>query len=344
MQTVEISGPGKGGLREVVDPVVRGPYVKVRVLVTPMCTEYKAFRNGSPSHLLGHEAAGEVVECPQEGSVRLGDRVVVMPGYPCGVCGLCLRGEYIHCRSMRDPLADCGSSTGTATYAQYLIKPHWLCIPIPDSVSYDHASMACCGLGPTFGAMRRIALDGHDTVLITGMGPVGLGGVICAGRLGARVIAAEPHPYRRDLAKRLGADHVVDPTVSGALGEIIGLAGGEGVDKAVDCTGVPAAQRMCIDSARRHGAVAFVGEGGEVGVAVSNDLIRKGLTLRGSWHWNLGDTHRMMGMIEEVGDLLDIQITHTFPLSRVQEAWELQLTGECGKILLYPWEEERGTN
>jgi len=81
-----------------------------------------------------------------------------------------------------------------------------------------------------------------------------------------------------------------------------------------------------------------VGEGRELTINVSNDMIRKGLTLRGAWHWNLTDAPRMMKMIADVGELLDKQITHTFPMARVQEAFELQLRGECGKIILHPWE------
>jgi len=66
--------------------------------------------------------------------------------------------------------------------------------------------------------------------------------------------------------------------------------------------------------------------------------LRKGLTLQGAWHWNLSLTPRMLQLIGDCRDKLDKQITHTFPMGRVGEAWELQLTGRCGKVLLYPWQ------
>ena len=110
-----------------------------------------------------------------------------------------------------------------------------------------------------------------------------------------------------------------------------------GADKAVDCSGAAAAQRLLIDSVRRRGEVAFVGEGGELTLHVSGDMLRKGLTLHGQWHYNLADTPRMMRTIRACGAQLDRLITHRFPMSRVQEAWELQLTGNCGKVLLDPW-------
>ena len=71
---------------------------------------------------------------------------------------------------------------------------------------------------------------------------------------------------------------------------------------------------------------------------VSNDMLRKGLTLHGSWHYNLADTPRLMHLIRKVGPFLDKLITHSFPMNRVQDAFELQLTGECGKVILNPWQ------
>lgn len=337
MKVAQISGEKQGGTIEVPDPKIALDFVKVKVHVAPMCTEYKGFKAGRPTQRLGHEAAGEVVEVAHPGKVKVGDRVVVMPQNPCGKCWLCLRGEYIHCQNSINPLEVCGSETGTATYAQYLIKQDWVLLPIPDGMSYKHASMACCGLGPTFGAIQYMNVNSFDTVMITGMGPVGLGGVINATYRGARVIAVETQPFRKELAKKLGAAHVIDPTDDNASEQVTELTRGIGVDKCVDCSGAPAAQRFCIDGTRRHGTVSFVGEGGDLDIRVSADMIRKGLNLHGSWHWNLGDTHLMLKMIDEVKEKLDMQITHSFPLDKVQEAWELQLTGNCGKVLLHPW-------
>jgi L-iditol 2-dehydrogenase len=337
MKVAEVTGMQSGGVVEVSDPVIRENFAKIKVTVAPMCTEYKAYKAGGETRNLGHEAAGEVVEIAQPGRVKVGDRVVVMPQSPCGVCTLCLKGEYIHCQNTVNPLEICGSETGGATMAQYMIKEDWLLLPIPDGMSYEHASMACCGLGPTFGALQYMKVDAFDTVLITGMGPVGLGGVVNGKYRGAKVVAVESHPYRKELASQLGADLVVDPTDPKALAAVMDFTNGIGVDAAVDCSGVATAQRFLIDAARRHGTVSFVGEGGSLEIFASKDLIRKGLNLHGSWHWNLADTAAMMQMISETGDLLDKQITHTFPMSKVQEAWELQLTGNCGKVLLDPW-------
>jgi L-iditol 2-dehydrogenase len=338
MKVAAMLGDGKAGLVDKPDPHPGENFALIKIRAVPMCTEYKMFKGGHKGDSFGHEAAGEVAAVAQPGRVKVGDRVVVMPQYPCGRCPLCLAGDYIHCQHCVDIHAVTGSPAGSATYAQYLLKEDWLLVPIPDGVSYEHGGMACCGLGPTFGAMQRMSVDAFDTVLITGMGPVGLGGVINATHRGARVIAVEGHPYRAALARKLGAAQVLDPADPGVLKRIMDLTGGVGVDKAIDCSGAPAAQRLMIDAVRRRGQAAFVGESWDpLAIKVSDDMIRKGLSLHGCWHYNLADSPRLMEIIKTSKAKLDLLITHVFPMSRVQEAWELQIEGDCGKIVLDPW-------
>jgi len=338
MKVVKITGPHEAELTDVPDPKAKGEFAVVKILSAPMCTEYKAFRDGQISQSIGHEAAGEVVEVAQPGPVKVGDRVVVMPQIPCGKCPLCLEGEYIHCQNCPDLAEATGYAYGSGTYARYILKQDWLLVPVPDKMTIDHAAMACCGLGPTFGAMQIMGVDAFDTVVITGMGPVGLGGVINAARRGGRVIAVSGTPYRADLAKQLGADVVINPDDKNALGQILDLTDGKGADKAVECSGVPARMRLLIDAVRRKGHIAFVGEAGDLNIKVSDDMIRKGLTLHGAWHYNLADTPRIMRIIAESPHKLDNLITHTFGMSRVADAFELQLTRQCGKVVLHPWE------
>lgn len=339
MQTVVIAGIRQALLVERPDPEPVSDLVVVRILASPMCTEYKTYRDGHQTIRLGHEAAGVVESIAQPGKVSVGDRVVVMPQYPCGQCALCLAGDYIHCEDNLHIVELTGSEWGTATYAQYLIKSDWLLVPIPDDISTEHASMACCGLGPTFGAMQSLHVNAFDTVLITGMGPVGLGGVINGRFRGARVFAVESHPYRTRLAMELGAEAVFDPRDPEVLKQIQAKTGGKGADMALDCSGSAAAQRLLIDATRRKGRVAFIGEGGDLTVHVSNDLIRKGLTLYGGWHYNHSETQNIMQVIRRSSALLDKLITHSFPMSQVQDAFELQLTGNCGKVILHPWQQ-----
>lgn len=324
---------------EVPTPRPIADWALVKVLVAPMCTEYKAYLDGGRHEYLGHEAAGEVVEVAQPCGVKPGDRVVVMPQYPCGRCDLCLSGEYIHCEQCTDFEAFTGSPEGMAAYAQFVLKPAWLLPKAPDDLTIEQASLALCALGPSFGAFDRIGLDALDTVLITGLGPVGLGAIVNARRRGARVIGVESHPWRVDRAIALGAERVLDPRDPDCARQARALTTHNGVDAALDCSGVPAAHRLCIDATRRKGRVAFVGECAEqTPVRASADLIRKGLTVVGSWHYNRARVNAVFDVIRMMREGAELLVSHVMSMTRVQEAFEISASHDCAKILLHPWD------
>ena len=337
MKKAVIIGERRAGLVEVPGLRPKEDWVVVKVHAAPMCTEYKKFLTGQKTDYLGHEAAGEVVAVAQPGRAKEGDRVVVMPGYPCGRCPLCIAGEYAYCEKKYDFAKFIGTLEGSATMTQYLLKPSWLLTPIPDAVSYEHASLAICTLGPTLGAFELMDVGPFDTVLITGAGPVGLGGIVNARFRGARVIVAEFHLWRVKKAKELGAEVVIDPRSDDCLEQIKALTGGTGVDKAVDCSGTVAAHRLCIEAVRCKGQIAFIGEcWEETPLRISPDMIQKGLTLYGSWHYNLSHFPKAMKVIQH-WPLIDRLISHIFPLSRIQDAFEMSVSHNCAKIILKPW-------
>ena len=336
MKVVAITGKRTCEIVERPDPRIKGDFVKIAIRAAPMCTEVREYRDGTTSDSLGHEAAGEVVEIAQPGSVAVGDRVVVMPQYGCGKCTLCLSGEHVHCQHPVDPYRFCESQTGRATYAQFCIKPDWLLVPIPDDVSYDHASMACCGLGPTFNAMQQMGVNALDTVLISGLGAVGLGAVVNARCRGARVIALESNEYRASLAKSLGVEAVIDPQDERGLERILALTAGCGADKSVETSSAETAAGFPGSSHKTQGS-------GGIGRLGRADL-GQGYRRQGA------DCIRCLALeprpgrgshVQDdspVGAMLDKVITHVFAMRDVEKAWELQLTGKCGKIILHPWE------
>lgn len=337
MKKAVFLGNRKAALMEVPDPRPKEDWVVVKVHAAPMCTEYKSFVAGHSATFLGHEAVGEVVAIDQPGR-RVGDRVVVMPQYPCGKCVLCVAGDYIHCEHSDDFAQVMGTPEGSARMAQYLVNPSWLLPAIPDGVSYEHASLAGCALGPSFGACDLMNVNAFDTVLITGAGPVGLGAVVNACFRGARAIVVESHTWRVERAKMLGAAAVLDPRDDDLVAQIRAMTNGQGVDKAIDCSGVPQAQRLCIDATRRKGCVTFIGEcSDDLHIKVSPDLIRKGLTLHGSWHYNLSLFPQIMQVIQH-SPVIEKLISHVLPMSRIQEALEVSASHDSAKIILKPWE------
>jgi threonine dehydrogenase-like Zn-dependent dehydrogenase len=275
-----------------------------------------------------------VVDPGDSTRVAVGDRVVVMPQYGCGVCWLCTAGDHIHCPDQRDVLAETGSAYGTATYAQYVLKPDWLLLPVPDDIPLRHAALTCCGLGPTFTATSRTRTGALDTALVSGCGPVGLGAVVNAAVRGARVIALEINPFRAKLAETLGAEAIVDPTAPDAVDQIRALTRGRGVDVAIETSGAPVAARLVTEASRRLGRIAIVAWGNDV---TFPPLVPLGVEIHGCWHWN----HQryaagMWSVVRQAGVRLDAMVTHEFPLERVADAMDLQDGGDCGKVFLLP--------
>lgn len=334
MKTVAITGPGRTEVVERERPRAVDDLVVVRILVAPMCTEFKDRRVGIPNDTLGHEAAGVVVDAGRSTRVAAGDRVVVMPQYGCGTCWLCTAGEHIHCPRQRDVLRESGSGYGTATYAQHVLKPDWLLLPVPADISLRRAALACCGLGPTFTAHTRMATSALDTVVVSGCGPVGLGGIVHGAVRGARVIALETHPYRAELAARLGASDVLDPRAGDTAEALAALGAGRGADAGIETSGAPGAAGLLARGVRRLGRLSIVAWGQEV---VLPPLVPLGLDVSGCWHWNHQRyAEQMWTTIRSAGSLLDAMVTHEFALDEVSSAMDLQETGDCGKVLLLP--------
>ena len=337
MKRAAITGVKQSALVDAPMPTPKEDWVLVKVHAVPLCTEYKGWLSGKEYQ--GHEAAGEVVEVAQPGKVKVGDRVVVMPGAPCGKCALCISGEYIHCQHWYDHHEFSGLAHEGDTHVQYLIKQDWLLAPIPDGMSYELASLACCGLGPTFGAMENMNVSASDTVLITGAGPVGLGGVVNAKYRGATTIVVERIPYRQQKALELGADLVLDPDDPEIREKIMQYTGSVGVDACLETAGVVQAQRLCLDVTRRRGKVSLIGEcGDDLAIQASPDFIRKGISLMGQWHYNLNGVFKIMKILSDSPVAEDL-ITHTFPMSSIQEALALSASHECAKIILNPWQD-----
>ncbi len=331
-----MGGGQAAGVVEVSDPRVADNYALVKVHSAPLCTEFKT-RTRERRAGIGHEAAGEVVQIgPNVRHVAVGDRVVVMPQNGCGLCELCLRGEHIHCRAPRSALGICGCEHGRETVAQYLVQQDWLLVKIPEGMAYDHAVMACCGFGPGFKAMQSMNVSAGDTVLVSGLGPVGLGTMAVAMYRGARVFGVETQDYRKTLAIKMGAQEVFDPGHEDVKEQILKATGGRGIDKSVDTSGAPGAPGLLVAATRSTGHVAFIARGAAVEIG---PVVGKGLTLHGCWHWNhLTDAHRMMATIAGSAERIRTMITHTFGLEGIDQALALQATGQCGKVIIHPWE------
>ena len=332
-----ITGERQVSFPEMPEPKAKADWAVVKVHASALCTEYKLWLTGQNPGVIGHEGVGEVVDVAEGGPVKVGDRVVILPQFSCGRCHLCMGGDYIYCEDSYDFAALHGSTAGAGTFAHYALKPTWLLPKLPDDVSYAQATMAIDGIGASFGGLEAIGVNSQDTVLVTGLGPVGLGAVVNARFRNARVIGVEPAPWRANRALEMGAEAVFDPNDPEILQQIRSLTEGQGVDCAVDCSGQVSSERLCIDATRRRGRVAFVGEcREELTITVSPDLIKKGLTVVGSWLYNMGDYAKVMKVIRQ-SPLIDLLISHQLPMSQIQTGFGLLAQGEAAKIVVDPW-------
>ena len=270
-----------------------------------------------------------MVETDKSSLLKVGDRVVLNPLAGCGECINCRTGNYIFCQSM---------PAFYTHFAQYVQIPDFVCTLLPEDISYDLGSMACCALGPAFSSIKRMDLRAYDTLLVTGLGPVGMGAVCIAKFLGARVIAVDTVPFRKKMAEELGADVVLDATDPDIAAKIKEAAKPGRMIRAIDASGNAAAERLCIDVMEPGGIVSFAGENfGEISISPSNDFIRKGLTVMGVWHYNLNDREQMLSILRR-SPVVHKLITDVYGFSDVQAAFEKFMGGDTCKVILRPWE------
>jgi len=326
-----VIGNKKAFVEEVPDPVAEKEWVVVKIETTPICGSDKGpFFGDKPIRDAGHEGSGIVVDAGGSTLLKKGDRVILNPLSGCGHCEPCLTGNYIYCTE-KPPF-------GTH-FAQFVKVQDFVCTILPEDISYDTGAMACCALGPAFNAIKRMHLRAFDNLLVTGLGPVGMGAVAIAKFLGVKVIALDTVSFRKKMAGEvLGADIVLDAADPDIKTQIREATKQRRLTRAIDASGNASAERLCIDMMEPGGMIAFVGENhGDIPISPSRDFIRKGLTLIGSWHYNLNDRADMINLLRR-SPLVPKLITHTFGFSKVQEAFETFVGGDACKVILKPWE------
>lgn len=287
-----------------------------------------------PPRIMGHETAGVVAALgPGAAGVDVGDHVSIETHITCGICHSCRTGQGHICENVQIIGVDRDGS-----FAQYVAVPAANLWRNPSDMPFDVAA-AQEPLGNAVHTVFAGEIAGKS-VLITGLGPIGLFAVGVARAAGAgRIIATEVSAYRRRLGEEMGADLVIDPTSAEDLPAIVREhTGGDGVDVVLEMSGHPLAIRDGIRSAVMGGRVSLLGlPSNAVTLALSEDVIMRGITLQGITGRRMFDTWYKARALLESGRL-DIAplITHRFPLSRYADAMDLLHEGSCGKIVLIP--------
>src|SRR6476660_308221 len=233
--------------------------------------------------IAGHEPSGQIVEAgPGCRRFGVGDRVIVYHISGCGVCNDCRRGYMISCTSERYRRAYGWQRDGGM--ADYLLAEEKDLIHLPDELSYADGAQVACGCGTVYEGLQKVGIGGNDVVLITGLGPVGLATAALCRKLGAeRIIGIEVVEERMRLARDLGLCDEVLASGADNVAEVRALTGGNGVERAVDCSANDAARATAIRATRKWGRIVFLGEGGRVEFNPSPDIIHDQKTIFGSW-------------------------------------------------------------
>jgi 2-desacetyl-2-hydroxyethyl bacteriochlorophyllide A dehydrogenase len=335
MQAVYLFGPKDLRLVER-EPLALGPDdVRVAVASSGICGTdlhvYSGMVFGGPvsePRPFGHEFAGRVTEVGSAvTTVRVGERVTAIPNTPCGKCSLC--------RSGRAPVCPQRVTLRSGAWAPSVVVPAQNVFSLPDAVS-DRLGSLTEPLACAVRAIDRSELRSGDRVCILGGGPIGLLVLAVARASGARtVLVSEPRPYRRALAERLGADVVVDPTTEDLGAAVRDHTDGLGADVVFEAVGHPRTIEAAIAVAAPGATVVVVGVADAAAQAslTPQDLFFRELTIRGT----KGPTFAVERAIRWLSRLdLSPLLTHEFPLTEVDAAMRLGLSGDAGKILLHP--------
>ena len=279
--------------------------------------------------VVGHEYVGEVVGMGQEvRGFAVGDRVSGEGHITCGHCRNCRAGRRHLCRNTEGV-----GVNRSGAFAEYLVIPAFNAFKIPDNISDELASIF-----DPFGNAGHTALSfdlvGED-VLITGAGPIGIMAAAVARHVGARhVVITDINPYRLELARKMGATRAVDVSKEDLQDVMNELGMSEGFDVGLEMSGVPVAFRDMLKKMNHGGKVAMLGIPPQDVSVDWNQVIFKGLVIKGIYGREMFETwYKMASLLQSGLDLSPI-ITHTFSVDDFQKGFDTMGSGQSGKVIL----------
>ncbi len=342
MQAAYLPGNSTVELKEVEIPTPGHGEVLIKMKSSTICGSdirciYREHLGKGPegyqNKICGHEPCGQIVEVgPGLRRFKKGDRVIVYHISGCGVCNDCRRGFMISCTSEFRRAYGWQRDGGMA---EYMLAEEKDLVALPDSLTYTDGAQVACGFGTTYEGLEKIGICGNDAVLVVGLGPVGLATAMLAKAMGAeKVIGVDTVQSRLDIAKEKGLCDVVFISDKDAEAKIKEVTGGNGVERAIDCSGNTYGRQLAIRATRKWGKIAFVGEGGTVEFNPSEDMLHAQKTLYGSWVTSIWKMEEVVERIVRWGIHPEDLVTDRFELKDASEAYALMADGKCGKVAI----------
>ncbi len=324
-------------MQEVPQPPVGPNDVLVRIRKTAVCgTDIHIYnwnewaRATIPVPMtVGHEFAGVVEQVGGEvAGFKPGDRVSGEGHITCGHCRNCRAGRRHLCRNAIGVGVD-----RSGCFAEFLAIPAVNAYPLPASVPDDVAAILD-PLGNAAHTALSFDLVGED-VLITGAGPIGIMATAICRHVGARfVVVTDVNDYRLELARRMGADHAVNVGREGLDDTMAALGMTEGFDVGLEMSGNPEGLRDLLRVMNHGGRVALLGILPQAAAIDWDQVIFKGLVLKGIYGREMFETwYKMISMLESGLDVSPV-LTHHFPIDDYADGFEAMRSGRSGKVIL----------
>src|SRR5215471_11542455 len=286
-----------------------------------------------PPLTLGHEFCGVVERLGSDvTSVRPGDFVSAEMHVNCGHCHQCRLGEAHICPNVRVIGID-----EDGAFAEFVKIPATNIWKLDAAISERYAAI----LDPLGNAVHTVLAGkiAGQTALVTGCGPIGLMSIAVAKACGgSTVFATETNAHRREMAKQMGADVVINPSTEDAVKRILDATGGTGVDVLLEMSGVPSAIQQGFKALRAGGRASLLGIPTEnVALDLVNDVIFKGATVQGIYGRRMYQTWVQMTALLKAGRLnLEPLFGEKVGLDKFEAAFAKLQSGMAGKILIYP--------
>lgn len=342
MKAVVLRGVGDLTLEVLPDPKPAANEVLIRIKVCGICgTDVHMWEGtndeGTFPFIPGHEWAGEVIQVGSKiKTLKVGDRVTGEPFISCKVCPSCREGLATNMCTDWEYYGFTRETPGGM--AEYVATKEERLFRLPPGVSYEEGALVdpvSCAYFAVWG--RGGGAAPHDRVVVFGAGPIGLFAMLVCKASGAPVIVVEPQADRAEMAKRLGADVVVDPGAGNVVEQILDHTDGLGATLVIECSGSDGGLAATVDVVSKQGRIVLIGQsvGRRIPIEIGK-MIWQGCQMIGS----CGSPHyypkTLAFMSRRLVDLTAV-VTHRFPLTDALEAFEVgKAASDSAKILLIP--------
>jgi len=329
--------PGPGFvLREVEEPALKPQWVLVEVRAAGICGTdipiFEGIRHVPTPLIPGHEISG-VVAGKGEGvdQLEVGDRVAIDLVISCGDCSHCRRGDDSLCDRIQEVGIDLHGG-----FAQYVAVPARNAFRLPEGLSFlDGASID--PIASAYHGVRQAFISAKDTVAIVGPGPIGLYALQLVRAEGARrTVVVGTHRSRLEVARRLGADAVVDLSQEDPVEGVLRANEGRLADIVIEATGNPDAVETACQIASKKGKIVLTGIFHEEARVHPRHIVRKELRIRGSFCYTREDFATCIQLVADGRVRTAPVITHVLPLKEMEKGLQLIKSREAIKVILEP--------